>query len=172
MKPNNKIKLKNTTLSPVLSNSRDGGVGWNKGPVLSSRLSQGLVFFCTWSHQAQEKDHHCQWWKEESLIPSWRAMSSWERLAWAGMCKINKAGNKEEDIFTLSKAGKAELLDWVGMGRRFPSPGQRHQHNESTMTTGFMQNISPKAANTAQCSLITPQPAEKAAEQRLQNTNL
>lgn len=40
------------------------------------------------------------------------------------------------------------------------------------MTTGFMQNISPKAANTAQCSLITPQPAEKADEQRLQKTNL
>lgn len=58
------------------------------------------------------------------------------------------------------------------MRRRFSSPGQRHQHNESTMTTGFMQNISPEAANTAQCSLITPQPAEKAAEQRLPKTNL
>lgn len=46
MKPNNKIKLKNTTLSPVLSNGRDGGVCWNKGPALSSRLSQGWVFFC------------------------------------------------------------------------------------------------------------------------------
>lgn len=54
------------------------------------------------------------------------------------------------------------------MGRRFHSPGQRHQHNESTMTTGLVQNISPKAANRAQCSLITPQPAEL----RLQKTNL
>lgn len=178
MKPNNKIKLKNATLSPVLSNGRDRGVCWNKGPVLSSRLSQGWLFLCTWSHQAQEKVHHHQGSKEESLIPSWRGMSSWERLAWAGRFKINKAGNKEEHIFThcfswaVSKPGKPELLDWMGVGRRFCSPGQRHQHNESTMTTGFMQNISPKAANTAQCSLITPQPAEKADEQRLQKTNL
>ena len=54
------------------------------------------------------------------------------------------------------------------MGRRFNSPRQRHQHTESTMTTGFMQNISPKAANTTQCSLIAPQSAEKTTKQRLQ----
>lgn len=60
MKPNNKIKLKNATLSPALSNGRDGGVCWNKGPVLTSRLSQGWVFFCTGSHQAQKKVHHYQ----------------------------------------------------------------------------------------------------------------
>lgn len=53
------------------------------------------------------------------------------------------------------------------MGRGFDSARQRHQHIESTMTTGFTQNISPKAANTAQSSLITPQFAEKTTKERL-----
>lgn len=54
-------------------------------------------------------------------------------------------------------------------GRRFNSPRQRHQQTESTMTTGFMQNISPKAANTRQCSLIPPQSAAETESQlRLQ----
>lgn len=123
MKPNNKIKLKNTTLSPVLPKGRDGGVGWNKDPVVSPRLSQGWVFFCTWSHQAQEK-RRSPWSHPEER--------GWNEQ---GCVKQIKQEIKRR-IFTycfswaVSKPGKAELLDWVGMGRRFPSPGQRHQHNE------------------------------------------
>lgn len=67
----------------------------------------------------------------------------------------------------MSKKGKLKLFDWARMGRGFDSARQRHQHIESTMTTGFTQNISPKAANTAQSSLITPQFAEKTTKERL-----
>lgn len=41
MKPNNKIKLKKGTLRLALSTGRDGGVLWNKGPVLLSKLILG-----------------------------------------------------------------------------------------------------------------------------------
>lgn len=67
----------------------------------------------------------------------------------------------------MSKKGKLKQFDWARMGIGFDSARQRHQHIESTMTTGFTQNISPKAANTAQSSLITPQFAEKTAKERL-----
>lgn len=79
MKPNNKIKLKNATLSPVLSNSRDRGVCWNKGPVLSSKAGSSSAHGPTrprrrsittkdkkkspWSHP-EEECHRDRGWHE------------------------------------------------------------------------------------------------------------